>query len=125
MRAQSSIRIKLSENMAKGGEYGNHYWPETTDEHERGDSRGFTIPASTDDFEIDLTDLISTGSILALRTNQSIQLRINDVGNDQFPVTVVSEGRYGYFYITGNVTKLFVTTGTAETKVVVGFAGDA
>lgn len=125
MKAQTNIQVKLSENQANGGEYGDLYWPEMTSEHERGDSRIFVVPATTTDFEIDLTNLIATGTILALRADKNIDVRLNLVTNAQIPLEIVAEDRYAYFYATGDITKLFISTGSEETQVVIGFVGDA
>jgi hypothetical protein len=125
MRVDSSIKIQLSKNLSKTGEFGDHYWPESVGGYERGDSRSLQVPASTVDFEIDLTALISKGAMLALRADHDIGLKLNANTADQIPLEIVGTGKYAYFYVTGDVTKLYITTGSEMTGIMLAFVGDA
>jgi len=124
MRTELGIKLKLSETLALGGEFGNHNWTEVDDSHDHGDSRLFKIPASETDYEIDLTGVITTASLVALRTNQDINLKVNSDTATAVAISVVSTNRYGYFLASGNITKLYITTGGTSTEVVLGFVGD-
>lgn len=125
MRIELIMKATLSENFAKGGEYGDHFWREINDDHAQGDSRRFVVPAGSTDYEIDLTDLVSTNTVIFLRTSADITLKLGGTGVTGFPVNVVDDDRFGYFLTTGNVTKLYVTTATDPATVIVGFGGDA
>ncbi len=124
MRTELGIKLKLSETLALGGEFGNHNWTEVDDSHDHGDSRLFKISASETDYEIDLTDVIVATSLIALRTNQDISIKINSAGATAIAIDVVNTNRYGYFLASGNITKLYITTGATDTEVVLGFVGD-
>lgn len=124
MRNQIQLKTKLSLNANNGGEYGDHDWQESDDSKLAGDSRRFRIAENQTDFEIDLTDMVSVGAYLAVRVDQDVGIKLNDVGNTSLSLRKVSESRYGYLVVTMDVTKLFVTTGATETIVDVAFTGE-
>ena len=72
-----------------------------------------------------MSAFITTGFAVVMKCDHAVSLRLNDVANPQFGVSLVPGGEHGYFLVTGNITKLFVSTGTEQTTVVVGFAGDS
>lgn len=123
MRNQFTIATKLSETSNNGGEYGDHNWQETDDTHSAGDSRRFKIAAGQTDEEIDLTEVMTTGAYVAIRSDQDVSIKLNDVGNTAISLKKIKDERYAYLAATGDVTKLYVTTGAEETFLDVAFSG--
>jgi len=123
MRNQFTISTKLSANSNNGGEHGDQSWSETDDTRTAGSSPRFKIPASQTDYEIDLTDMMTVGAFLALRSDQDISVKLNDAANTAIAVKKITAERYGYLAVSADVTKLFVTTGDSETFVDVAYSG--
>lgn len=123
MRTELALTLGLSETSAGSKELGDHNWTETDDTHADGDSRHFKITGAQTDFEIDLSDIVTTGILFALRSNKAISVKLNSSGATAIVLSLMQANRYAYMLLSASVTKLYVTT-TEDTRLTVAVAGD-
>lgn len=124
MRNKLDFQWILSDSPFGYGEKGIQKINETDDSHFHGDTRGFTVAASETDYELDLTTIVSVGAILFLRVSHECSIKLNDSGNTAISIKPIQTNGFGYFFVTGDVTKVYVTTGMNDTRISLSVTGD-
>lgn len=124
VRALLKMELKLSDGALGDGEFGKQKIDEQVDAYNHGNSRKYTVPANQTDYELDLTDIATVGALLYVKTDQAVSVKLNSTGNSGIPINLIEENSPGYFLLTADVTKLYVTTGGTDTTMVLSLMGD-
>lgn len=124
MRNKVDFQWMLSDSPFGYGEKGTQKIDETDDSHVHGDTRGFTIPASQTDYELDLTDIVTAGAMLFIRADRECGIKLNSDAASLITLKQLQTNGYAYFFVTADVTKVYVTTGSNDTKLSLSVTGD-
>jgi hypothetical protein len=125
MRSVIKFEWILSNDPFTRGERGRQVIDVVDDSHLHGDSRTFVVPASSTDYELDFSKIITNGAMLFLRAQAACSIKINSSGASAIPLTLLSEQGEAYFMLTSDVTKIYVTTGGSNTTISLSIIGDS
>jgi hypothetical protein len=119
MRLEQNISVKLSENFVGGSEYGDHNWIELDEGINSGYSKKVRLDANQVDVEFNLGAILGNHAsvMVYLRTDENIKIKLNSVDASVIPVVKIMDRRFGYFVLTSNVERLFITNENKDTEI--------
>lgn len=120
------INLSLSESRTGDGELGSTPpWRGTSFGLSTGGTWRQTIPAGETDVEIDLNG-VDTARLIAVKTNEEIEIKKNSVGNEAWKVRPLGDGADSgvMLIMTDDVSSLFVSNnGSDDANVTFTVAG--
>ena len=134
VRIRYSLKVQISSDATvEDKDLGNASYEVVSDEYGEGGLREFVLAAASTDVEVALGN-IASASFLAIRTRArdpledpvEITVKRNGVGNEELPITPLSETAEGHLLLsTSGLTSLHASNaGAVDMKLAVALIGD-